>query len=114
MNCPGDGNCPLWDACGGDYAHKVETMVCAGCPDCGGNPPRPVDELDVEVDDREVEEVLTDIEDIAAWETTGHKTDWSCYPYEYARLHRVWQQAVKDVENVRAVRFAAYVKALCK
>lgn len=112
--CPGDG-CDMWDASAGDYDYKIESMVCAGCRDCGGNPPKPPgSDTDDEPDAGEVNDLVTDIEDIARWQNAGFKTDWSAYDYEICRLVRVWQDAEREVTALQANRMQVFLKSWMK
>ena len=89
--------------------------MCAGCRDCGGNPPKPEEEPDEEpIDELECEEIFRDIEDIVLWQNAGIATDWSLYDYETKRLVLVWRSAEREVALQQQSRMATFIKSWFK
>lgn len=110
--CPGDGECEIWDAAGG--THEERSAACADCKLCKA-PPLPPDSIaEPEPDAEEISEIIAEIEDIAAWEEAGFKTDWSVYDFEYMELYRYWVSFEKEARLIHAVRKQAYFKAQFK
>lgn len=129
--CPGTG-CPIWEAAAGDHAYKVETGVCEGCRDCGGNPPDEgssgsgsgSEETEGEAGNAaapaahdeaaEVDDLVQDVADIIAWENAGFTTDWSQYPIEIKNLVKYWRSAETDIANIRESRMQTFLKSWFK
>lgn len=122
--CPGTG-CDIWDAAGGTHEYKVETGVCAGCRQCGGNPPMVSDEAtgtgdesdkagDAELTDDEIDDLIGDVEDIVKWENAGFATDWMHYDFDTWLLVREWRDAERDVTALQATRMQMFIKGFFK
>lgn len=125
--CPGTG-CDQWEAAAGDYDYKVETDVCGGCRDCGGNPPEPEsvqnaectmhneDDADPEpdADEDEIVDLVNDIADIVDWENAGLQTDWSHYPFETKKLVQLWRSTEREVAAIQNTRMQIFLKSWFK
>lgn len=121
--CPGTG-CEIWEAAAGDYDYKVETGVCNGCRQCGGNPPEDSGQWSVvsgesedqkpNTEDQEIEDLVNDIADITAWEDAGFPTDWQVYDFTVKQLVRVWRSAEREITEIRDRRMQAFIKGFFK
>lgn len=108
----------IWESAAGDYDYKVETKVCEGCRDCGGSPPVPGNAGDPPAsaadEASEIDDLVTDIADIIAWEDAGFATDWDHYPFQIRALVKYWRAAERDVTAIRDTRMQAFLKSWFK
>ncbi|MBV9242687.1 MAG: hypothetical protein JO314_11835 [Acidobacteria bacterium] len=106
--CPGDA-CSRWQNAAGTYEDKC--LACIGCGTCEGNPP-PEEETESSgsrQSEDEIEGLVDDIQDIAAYENAGLATDWSCYSFEYPRLVTTWREAENHLMRIQSGRLQSFL-----